>query len=149
MREENDAAIEQAREETKAMYAAKLAHLKDAAGKNDKALKAALEDQLIDLSTSRTSYRCMLESEETKLNISTDEEATPSMTTYRRTPGTKKRKRDQDDLSRSIFQQSTSGLQVGYQQKSSTKGHIEVFETDTDGKYIKLYNNSDKDESIG
>jgi len=226
MREENDLAIEQAREETEALYTAKLAHLKDTAGKNDKALenarnelkntrrrmeelsaqvtqlssqnsgyvsriaelearlarqeeesndqitalnqeiqrlREALEDQLVEyrdlsdvkiqLDNEIASYRRMLESEETRLNISTAEEATPGRS-FRRTPvrGTgaaKKRKRGEYDLGASIFEQRGSGSQMGFQQKSSAKGHIEVSETDTDGKFIKLYNNSDKDESLG
>jgi lamin B len=222
MREENDAAIEQAREDTQALFASKLGHLKDTAGRNDKAaetarnelrsvrkrmeelsaqvtslssqnagylsriaeletrlsreeeehaqnlaalnasiqqLREALEDQVIEyrdlldvkiqLDNEITSYRRMLESEETRLNISTAEEATPGRS-FRRTPvrsgGAKKRKRGQDDLGQSYFQ---SGSSVGYSQKSSAKGSVEVFETDTDGKYIKLFNNSDKEQSLG
>lgn len=223
MREENDAAIEQAREDTEAMFAAKLAHLKDAAGKNDKAAEAArnelrsvrkrmeelnaqvtqlssqnasylariselearlarqedehaeqisalnleiqrlrdsLEDQLIEyrdlldikiqLDNEIQSYRRMLESEETRLNISVSEDTTPGRS-GRRTPvrAGRKRKRASDNLGGSYFQQTVSGSQVGYEQKSSAKGHVEVSETDTDGKYIKLSNNSDKDESLG
>jgi len=222
MREENDAAIEQAREDTEAMFAAKLSHLRDAAGKNDRAaesarnelrttrkrmeelnaqvtrltsenasyvsriaqlearlarqedefteqtaalnleiqrLRESLEDQLVEyrdlldvkiqLDNEIQSYRRMLESEETRLNISTAEEATPARS-FRRTPGSKKRKRaHDDDLGGSYFQQSGSGSQVNWEQSSTAKGHVEVSETDTDGKFIKLTNNSDKDEAIG
>ena len=76
------------------------------------------------------------------LNISTADEATPSRT-YRRTPvrsTTKKRKRGEADFG-SFLQQRAS---AGYTQKSSAKGAIEVYETDTEGKYIKLFNNGER-----
>jgi lamin B len=222
MRDENDAKIEQARSETEAVFASKLAHLRDVANKNDSALESArnelknsrrrieelstqvsslssqnsgylqriadlegrlnreeeehqaalsardaeirrlreaLEDQLVEyrdlldvkiqLDNEIQSYRRMLEAEETRLNISTADEATPSRS-YRRTPvrgvpGSKKRKRGDTDFG-SFLQQRAS---AAYSQKSHASGAVEVNETDTEGKFIKLFNTSDKEINLG
>ena len=81
-----------------------------------------------------------------RLNISTADEATPSRS-YRRTPvrGTSGKKRKRGEMAATDFgsflQQRASAV---YTQKSSAKGNLEVYETDTEGKYIKLFNNGDK-----
>ena len=75
-----------------------------------------------------------------RLNISSASEATPRRrgTPLRGTPS-KKRKRMS-----TLAGEGMSSSKIGYISTSTSKGPIEVFETDEDGKFIKLLNTSEK-----
>nr|XP_055045171.1 lamin L3 isoform X1 [Misgurnus anguillicaudatus] len=90
-------------------------------------------------------YRKMLEGEEKRLNLSPSpiQQSTISRThsqPIRKIWG-KKRKHEG----------SSSGLSPNYKfaQHSSSQGHLTIEEIDMDGKFIKIKNNSEKDQPVG
>ncbi|XP_065125141.1 lamin L3 isoform X2 [Paramisgurnus dabryanus] len=90
-------------------------------------------------------YRKMLEGEEKRLNLSPSpiQQSTISRThsqPIRKIWG-KKRKHEG----------SSSGLSPNYKfaQHSSSRGHLTIEEIDMDGKFIKIKNNSEKDQPLG
>jgi len=112
-----------------------------------------LMDVKIQLDTEIAAYRKLLESEETRLNLS-QAEGTPRRTPGRvgQTDSPRKRKRGDDDVDRlsggRLVKDST--FNSDYSTKSSAKDVVEVFEMSTDGKFIKLFNSSeDKDVALG
>jgi len=131
-------------------------------------LRESLEEQLseyrdlmdikVQLDAEIMAYRKLLEGEETRLNLS-QEVATPGKggrrTPSRATPVSvvRKRKRMESGESSSLSAMSQvmqSTQKGGYSSTSTAKGNIEVYEVDTDGKYIKLFNSSDaKDQPVG
>jgi hypothetical protein len=121
-----------------------------------RSLRDLLEDQMgeyrdllgvkIQLDNEIATYRKLLESEETRLNISGSTEASPY--TSRGGRG-RKRKREEDELDSGSFLMSQSSASAGFQASATSSGAVEISDTDTDGKYVKLHNTSDKDVSLG
>lgn len=111
-------------------------------------LREALEEQMIEfrdlmdikiaLDLEIKAYRNLLESEETRLNISLSDVATPRTATA---SGSRKRKR-------TTYTESSTA-RSGYSSQADQKGPVEVAEVDTEGKFIKLRNTGDKDISLG
>ncbi|GFO46387.1 lamin [Plakobranchus ocellatus] len=84
-------------------------------------------------------YRKLLESEETRLNISASMER--SMTTS--SSGAKKRKRV--DIGQAVEEYTQRNTSSGYSRSASSTCGIDITEVDTDGKFIKLTNTTEKD----
>jgi len=117
-------------------------------------LREELADQLVEykdlmdvklsLDMEIASYRKLLESEESRLNIES-----PRRTPLRATPGTSKRKRQMELYGESGSAYKAVRRKAGFAAKASSKGVVEISETNEEGKYIKLYNTSDKDVALG
>ncbi|XP_026093041.1 lamin L3 isoform X5 [Carassius auratus] len=90
-------------------------------------------------------YRKMLEGEEKRLNLSPSpvQQASVSRTHAQavRKHWTRKRKHEG----------SSSGLSPSYKlsQHSSSRGNLSIDEIDLDGRFIRIKNNSDQDQSVG
>jgi len=125
-------------------------------------LQRAMEDQLIEyrdlmdvklqLDAEIAAYRKLLESEESRLNMSAVQ-GTPSRTPAATAESSRKRKRievDEPDSSASaagggrVVRESHSSSD--YEVNSSAKEVVEISETSTDGKFIKLFNTSNEKE---
>ncbi|XP_074649921.1 lamin Dm0-like isoform X2 [Tubulanus polymorphus] len=110
---------------------------------------SALMDIKISLDIEIAAYRKLLEGEEERLNLSTASESSPSRTTPSRATPTRgiKRKR--------VAEPGTSGtithskLSSDYTVSAQAKGNVDISDTSTEGKFVKLYNNSNKDHSLG
>lgn len=122
-------------------------------------LRDAFEEQMVEyrellgikiqLDNEIATYRKLLESEETRLNLSTDSQVTPFSTrSGRKTLSARKRKRGEDDNPEGSFIVSKAQASSGYSSQATSSGAVEVSDTDTDGKFIKLFNSSDKDIPI-
>lgn len=108
-----------------------------------------LMDIKVSLDLEIAAYRKLLESEEARLNISPQSEA-PSQrsvrsTSQRRTPvrvgvGAKRK--------RTLLEESQEASVSDYSVSSSSKGDIEITEADPDGKFVKIYNKSNKEISL-
>jgi len=102
----------------------------------------------IQLDAEIAAYRKMLEAEESRLHIES-----PRRTPLRATPGSsRKRKRvaQYESISGSGSAAALRSMaRSGFASKSSSSGPIEVHETDEDGKFIKLFNTSAKELSLG
>lgn len=107
-----------------------------------------LMDIKVSLDVEIAAYRKLLESEETRLNITPH--GSPELhqvargSSQRRTPVRAGAKRKRTLLEES-HEQSLSDFSVN----SSSKGDIEVAEVDAEGKYVKLHNKSNQEISIG
>ncbi|XP_037794519.1 lamin Dm0-like isoform X1 [Penaeus monodon] len=100
-----------------------------------------LMDIKVALDMEIAAYRKLLEAEEARLNISVSSSATERETPYRRTPQRgMKRKRQ---VIEEEFQKSA------YQSTARSVGDIDIVEDCPEGKFVKLYNKSDKDFAIG
>ncbi|KAA0706519.1 Lamin-L(III) Lamin-B3 [Triplophysa tibetana] len=90
-------------------------------------------------------YRKMLEGEEKRLNLSPSllQQSTISRTHSHPTRKNWAKKRKHEG--------SSSGLSPNYKfsQHSSSRGHVSIDEIDLEGKFIKLRNNSEKDQPLG
>ncbi|CAL1527291.1 unnamed protein product [Lymnaea stagnalis] len=84
-------------------------------------------------------YRKLLESEETRLNLSATAEK--SMTTS--SSGAKKRRRV--DIGQAVEEYTQRSSSSGYSRSATSTCGIDISEVDTDGKFIKLTNTTDKD----
>jgi chromosome segregation ATPase len=109
-----------------------------------------LMDIKIQLDAEIAAYRKLLESEESRLNLSTVE-GTPG-----RTPAEPSRKRQRTELDTTGFgagasaSSSTMQSSSDFSVSSSAKDAVEISETCTDGKFVKLLNTSaDKEISLG
>lgn len=135
----------------------------DALNAEIRRLRGQLQDQLIEykdlmdvkiqLDSEIAAYRKLLESEETRLNIS-GSEGTPGRTPASLEPSRKRKRVEQSGSSLfgfgggSIVQESTSNSD--YSVKSSAKDVAEIHEIDIDGKFVKIRNTSaDKDVALG
>ncbi|GFS18928.1 lamin, partial [Elysia marginata] len=85
-------------------------------------------------------YRKLLESEETRLNISASMEQ--SVTTQSSSGGKKRRR---VDIGQAVEEYSQRNLTQGYSRSASSTCGIDIAEVDTDGKFIKLTNTTEKD----
>ncbi|ROL01495.1 Lamin-L(III) [Anabarilius grahami] len=90
-------------------------------------------------------YRKMLEGEEKRLNLSPSPIQQSTVSRTHTQPGRKSwgKKRKHEGTS--------SGLSPSYKlsQHSSSRGNVSIDEIDLQGRYIKLKNNSDKDQALG
>nr|CAH0099011.1 unnamed protein product [Daphnia galeata] len=94
-----------------------------------------------------SAYRKLLEGEETRLNLTptmtgSSSQSTRSGTPSRRTP-TRALKRK-----RTMLEESATYSLADFITTSSAKGEIQVEEVDSDGKFIRLINKSDKEASL-
>ncbi|KAL8577274.1 hypothetical protein ACOMHN_062783 [Nucella lapillus] len=96
-------------------------------------------------------YRKLLESEEVRLNISLDSSQTSqtSRSTGRDTPAGRGGKKRRVDISEAVEEYSQRSSSSGYARSASAKGNVSISEVDSDGKYIKLTNESSKDVALG
>jgi septal ring factor EnvC (AmiA/AmiB activator) len=137
----------------------------DALNAEIRRLRAQLQDQLaeyrdlmdvkIQLDTEIAAYRKLLESEETRLNIS-GSEGTPGRTPASLEPSRKRKRVEQSGSSlfgfgggsQSVVQESSSSSD--YSVKSSAKDVAEIHEIDVLGKFVKIRNTStEKVVSLG
>jgi len=140
--EELDLELKRERESNEAALSARDAEIRR--------LREALEDQMIEfrdlmdvkiaLDMEIKAYRNLLESEETRLNLSLSESGIQSPRSSG-TSSSRKRKR-------TTYYESSSS-RSGYKSSADQKGPVEINEVDTDGKFIKLRNTGDKDFSLG
>jgi chromosome segregation ATPase len=108
-----------------------------------------LMDVKIQLDTEIAAYRKLLESEESRLNIS-ESGAASSVQRSSVTESARKRKRADETPSKAARLVKDSTFNSDFTSKASSKDVIEVFETDPSGKFVKLFNTSaDKDVSLG
>ncbi|PVD37822.1 hypothetical protein C0Q70_00424 [Pomacea canaliculata] len=89
-------------------------------------------------------YRKLIESEETRLNISIDTSQTRTPPRSVSRGGKRKRVEVTESAEEMLTQQSS-----GYLQSGTAKSGIEISQVDPDGKFIKLSNTSSKDIPIG
>uniref|UniRef100_A0A0B7BDN2 Lamin n=1 Tax=Arion vulgaris TaxID=1028688 RepID=A0A0B7BDN2_9EUPU len=82
-------------------------------------------------------YRKLLESEESRLNISASEKSTTAPS------GGKKRRRV--DIGQAVEEYSQRSASSGFSRSATSSCGIEITDVDTDGKFIKLTNTTDKD----
>lgn len=87
-------------------------------------------------------YRKLLESEETRLNISVSMEQS-SYAQQSSSSGGKKRRRV--DIGQAVEEYSQRNMSQGYTRSASSTCGIDISEVDTDGKFIKLNNTTEKD----
>lgn len=97
-------------------------------------------------------YRKLLESEESRLNITPSGSVTEASQhsvrsgSQRRTPmrsgiGNKRK--------RTLLDESQEATMNDYSINSSSKGDVEISEADPDGKFVKVYNKGSKELSLG
>lgn len=91
-------------------------------------------------------YRKLLETEESRLNISLDASQARSPG---RTPGSRGAKRKRVELSESVSEFSQQSSSSGYARAASAKGGLDISEVDPEGKFIKLTNTTTKDIAVG
>nr|KAG5687541.1 hypothetical protein BaRGS_013643 [Batillaria attramentaria] len=91
-------------------------------------------------------YRKLLETEESRLNISLDASQSKSPG---RTPAGRGAKRKRVEMSESTAEFSQQSSSSGYARSASAKGGIDIAEVDPDGRFIKLTNTTSKDIAVG
>lgn len=109
-----------------------------------------LMDIKVSLDLEIAAYRKLLESEEARLNISPQgsdvSQRSARSSSQRRTPvrlaagGTKRK--------RTLLEESQEASMSDYSVSSTSKGEIEINEVDADGKYVKIYNKSNKEINL-
>ncbi|XP_076443906.1 lamin-B1.S-like [Babylonia areolata] len=123
-------------------------------------LRLTLEEQLreysdlldikIRLDREIEAYRKLLESEEVRLNISLDASQTSQTSrSMSSTPAGRGTKRRRVDISEAVEEYSQRSSSSGYARSASAKGSISISEVDSEGKFIKLTNESRKDVALG
>nr|AME17877.1 lamin [Eoperipatus sp. LH-2012] len=105
-----------------------------------------LMDIKVALDMEIAAYRKLLESEETRLSLSSPGR-TPSKT--RSSQGSRSTPIRGLKRKRTLMHSEHSTSSSSYHSSSSSKGEIEIEDQDVDGKFVKLYNKSDKDISVG
>lgn len=104
---------------------------------------AALLEVKIKLDREIEAYRKLLESEETRLNISSS--MSSSMT---QVAGGSTRKRKRMDIGQAVEEYSQRTSSSGFSRAATSSCGIDITEVDTDGKFVKLTNTTDKDVSL-
>ncbi|XP_059163455.1 lamin-B2-like [Physella acuta] len=84
-------------------------------------------------------YRKLLESEETRLNISASVDRSMTST------ASSGKKRRRVDISQAVEEYTQRSSSSGYSRSASSTCGIDISDVDTDGKFIKLTNTTDKD----
>ncbi|KAK0070284.1 lamin-B1 [Biomphalaria pfeifferi] len=100
---------------------------------------AALLEIKIKLDREIEAYRKLLESEETRLNLSATERSVASPSVG------KKRRRVDTNIGDAVEEYTQRSSSSGFTRSASSTCGIEISEVDTDGKFIKLTNITDKD----
>ncbi|KAL8624877.1 hypothetical protein ACOMHN_016173 [Nucella lapillus] len=110
-----------------------------------------LLDIKIRLDREIAAYSKLLESEESRLNISLDSSQTSqsSRSPGRSTPGGRGAKRKRVDISDAVQEYSEKSSSSGFARSASAKGGMEISEVDAEGKFIKLTNGTSKDIAVG
>lgn len=109
-----------------------------------------LMDIKVSLDLEIAAYRKMLESEEARLNISpaggveVHQRSSRSSSQRRGTPIRAGAKRK-----RTLLEESQEASMSDYSVSNTSKGDIEISDADPDGKYVKLFNKSGKEMSLG
>jgi len=107
---------------------------------------AALLEIKIKLDREIEAYRKLLESEEERLNIS----ASMSQSTVTQSSGSLSgRKRKRLDIGEAVEEYTQRSSSSGFSRSASSTCGIDIVEVDTDGKFVKLENTTDKDFPVG
>nr|AME17876.1 lamin [Principapillatus hitoyensis] len=104
-----------------------------------------LMDIKVALDMEIAAYRKLLESEETRLNL-TSPGRTPSKS---RTQGSRSTPIRGLKRKRTLMHSEQSSSSSSYHSSASSKGELEIEDQDIEGKFVKIYNKSDKDISVG
>ncbi|XP_005094526.1 lamin-B1 [Aplysia californica] len=104
---------------------------------------AALLEIKIKLDREIEAYRKLLESEETRLNISASMTEQRSMTTASSSSGGRKRKRM--DIGQAVEEYTQRTASSGFSRSATSSCGVDISDVDTDGKFVKLTNTTDKD----
>nr|AME17873.1 lamin [Euperipatoides rowelli] len=103
-----------------------------------------LMDIKVALDMEIAAYRKLLESEETRLSLSS-----PGRTPSKRSSSGRGTTPIRGFKRKRTLLHEHSSSSSSYQSSASAKGEIEIQEQDVEGKFVKLYNKSEKDVSLG
>lgn len=107
---------------------------------------ACLLEIKIKLDREIEAYRKLLESEETRLHISSTSMTTSTVASPA-SGSTRKRKRL--DIGEAVEEYTQRSSSSGFSRSASSSCGIDIVEVDTDGKFVKLENTTDKDCTLG
>lgn len=107
---------------------------------------AAILEIKIKLDRELEAYRKLLESEETRLNISASMSQSTNMSQSASSSG---RKRKRMDIGQAVEEYTQRTASSGFSRSASSSCGLDIVEVDTDGKFVKLENTTSKDQSLG